>query len=1047
MFEMEQQPLEDSHPLKRSLDDAVVLDSNLSAPVATLHAVDNSVSSTVSSAELGQETPEESPSEPSGKTDGEEIVNGVEGSPGGAKSPEPVGIVDSACVSRLEEQSRAVDGEVGEDSSDTKVEERPDRVGDASPVMFSESTSDSVDSKNTVSSSQEMFAELSAEDRDERAAVAANVEDAPVAAAVGSPPDVSVSSQPPSNTVEVVIDSPGKIDGDGEPVNEAEESEEEKKPLEEVAPLVAPPTSTAPVPVLSQSLLAPPIQGAVHPPFLPPPGTIPTTSNQLQYISRNVFKALWNHKFSGPFKQPVDAVRLNLPDYHNVVKQPMDMGTIKKRLESFYYSSAQQCLQDFRQMFDNCYRYNPPQHIIYQWAQELDRNLMSRMSGAPEVEVLQPVVERGHRKRSSHGGSSSHGRPVGRPSSAYAASVTAAASLSQVSSSSVNAMAAGHPDYEASMAAGADNSPVEPMSSEPGTDSQPVFLRSGPFSVPLEETIPIPPTPTHTTTSVPTAAATTHAPSPMIIYPAILSTPSKSSHKKGVKRKADTTTPSANFHQFDTPAQLQPPLRFSMKSESSSSMMKTEEPPRKRTIRPPTRDLPEETQQSLHTSKPRSKGPMSEPMRQCSSILRELMGAKHSGIAWPFYKPVDVQGLGLTDYYQVIKQPMDMGTVKDRMDRREYNTPAEFARDMRLIFTNCSKYNSSESDVVKMCRRVQELFESKFSRVPEETNLHPTGRRSKDSHHRKKSKKNRPVETESELEDVDAAASSSSEDDSDDDDETEKEKALRVLQAQLAVVQQQMVELVRAPVMKKKKKRDNDKTPKEQRRSDAKTSSAPVASSSRPSDASAAKKQKSTKSHHGAAGFDNSPNYTPHAKPATKDRRSPLKTKPKKKQSNGGYGGPSTSTATFDSDEEDNGPPPMSYDETRKLSLDINRLPPDKLGRVVSIIQSREPNLKDTDPDEIEIDFALLKPSTLHDLQTYVNSILRRRGRPPGVGNSKKKNPPPPKKTPTQTKAAKAAAAKKAAAIAGAANSGRLSSSESGSSSGSSSSDSSSDSD
>ena len=33
-------------------------------------------------------------------------------------------------------------------------------------------------------------------------------------------------------------------------------------------------------------------------------------------------------------------------------------------------------------------------------------------------------------------------------------------------------------------------------------------------------------------------------------------------------------------------------------------------------------------------------------------------------MAWPFLKPVDVQGLGLMDYFQIIKKPMDLGTIK-----------------------------------------------------------------------------------------------------------------------------------------------------------------------------------------------------------------------------------------------------------------------------------------------------------------------------------------------------------------------------------------------
>lgn len=73
----------------------------------------------------------------------------------------------------------------------------------------------------------------------------------------------------------------------------------------------------------------------------------------------------------------------------------------------------------------------------------------------------------------------------------------------------------------------------------------------------------------------------------------------------------------------------------------------------------------------------------------------------------------------------------------------------------------------------------------------------------------------------------------------------------------------------------------------------------------------------------------------------------------------------------------------MSYDEKRQLSLDINKLPGEKLGRVVHIIQSREPSLRDTNPEEIEIDFETLKPSTLKELERYVMTCLRKKPRKP----------------------------------------------------------------
>lgn len=66
----------------------------------------------------------------------------------------------------------------------------------------------------------------------------------------------------------------------------------------------------------------------------------------------------------------------------------------------------------------------------------------------------------------------------------------------------------------------------------------------------------------------------------------------------------------------------------------------------------------------------------------------------------------------------------------------------------------------------------------------------------------------------------------------------------------------------------------------------------------------------------------------------------------------------------------------MTYHEKHQLSLDINRLSGVKLGRVVHIIQKREHSMRDSNPDEMEIDFAILKPSTLRELQRYVKSCL-----------------------------------------------------------------------
>ena len=45
--------------------------------------------------------------------------------------------------------------------------------------------------------------------------------------------------------------------------------------------------------------------------------------------------------------------------------------------------------------------------------------------------------------------------------------------------------------------------------------------------------------------------------------------------------------------------------------------------------------------------------------------------------------------------------------LQSKMESRDYDGPDEFAADIRLIFTNCFKYNPPEHDVVKMGRKLQ----------------------------------------------------------------------------------------------------------------------------------------------------------------------------------------------------------------------------------------------------------------------------------------------------------------------------------------------------
>lgn len=84
-----------------------------------------------------------------------------------------------------------------------------------------------------------------------------------------------------------------------------------------------------------------------------------------------------------------------------------------------------------------------------------------------------------------------------------------------------------------------------------------------------------------------------------------------------------------------------------------------------RPIKPPRKDLPD----SQNQHQPVRRGKLSQQLRYCSTILKELLSKKHAAYAWPFYKPVDASSLGLHDYHDIIKYPMDLSTIKVSVKR------------------------------------------------------------------------------------------------------------------------------------------------------------------------------------------------------------------------------------------------------------------------------------------------------------------------------------------------------------------------------------------
>ena len=75
-----------------------------------------------------------------------------------------------------------------------------------------------------------------------------------------------------------------------------------------------------------------------------------------------------------------------------------------------------------------------------------------------------------------------------------------------------------------------------------------------------------------------------------------------------------------------------------------------------------------------------------------------------------FHTPVDVLKLGIPDYLDIIKKPMDFGTIKKKLSLNVYPTVHDFITDMDLVFENCRLYNGTEAHVGQMGVRVKNEY-------------------------------------------------------------------------------------------------------------------------------------------------------------------------------------------------------------------------------------------------------------------------------------------------------------------------------------------------
>ncbi|KAF4550793.1 Histone acetyltransferase GCN5-like protein [Elsinoe fawcettii] len=106
------------------------------------------------------------------------------------------------------------------------------------------------------------------------------------------------------------------------------------------------------------------------------------------------------------------------------------------------------------------------------------------------------------------------------------------------------------------------------------------------------------------------------------------------------------------------------------------------------------------------------------------ALLMHLLSAlQNSTNAWPFLQPVNKDEVA--DYYDVIKEPMDLSTMEQKLEQDQYETPEDFIRDSLLICNNCRRYNGETTPYHKAANKLEKELWKKVREVPEWSHIEP----------------------------------------------------------------------------------------------------------------------------------------------------------------------------------------------------------------------------------------------------------------------------------------------------------------------------------
>lgn len=451
---------------------------------------------------------------------------------------------------------------------------------------------------------------------------------------------------------------------------------------------------------------------------------------------RNTLKKLMQNKHASIFLNPVDPVRDQATDYFDIIKEPMDLGSILNKLDSGQYKDRHELRADFELMIRNAKTYTPdPKAWAHKQAVGLEKvfgPLWHRMEKTLEQSAARQKAAHDAAQANEHVAGAQETPDRSSPikpdeSPALPASNAPATSVREASTPSA-APAKPSLKLKVKTKPAVDDSPI-PSTPTPAPraaavpEESPVAV-STPLSTKLKLKKPLiklkkPSDGDGATPATPSPAPPVVAkdPAPQSVDDDILEALGESVPKasKAKPSKAAAMSPSPAVALPSTPARASPAAATTPSVKKSKPASSTTPVPASNGNAPSSGGSP-----SKDIAKWAERDPVGATAnmpingKKCKVLLQVI---KKSPFSIFFRFPVDPIRDGLPTYLDEIKEPMDLSTMEKKVNQAAYSTMGDFAADMELIFANCRQFNPPGTEPCQHADELEKLWRKEWART------------------------------------------------------------------------------------------------------------------------------------------------------------------------------------------------------------------------------------------------------------------------------------------------------------------------------------------